>query len=386
MSVYNWENLSDHDFELVCRDVMAVLVGAPVEAFARGRDGGIDLRSGAGKSLILGQAKHRHRSSYGKLLTEVRQEKLKLDAMASKPAQYLLFTTQSLTPHRKSELAEALQPYCVEVSDIHGVEDIEGIIAAEPKIEEHHFKLWLNSARVLGHILGNATRGRSRIRTDELLERARLFVPHDGMAKAQQILRTERSLIISGQAGIGKTTMAEMLSLRFLAAGYELSFVSNVHDLEKEMREGQKQLFLYDDFLGRTNIRDAPGATDQERLFTFMRFARRVGEKYLILTTREYLYREARVVNDRLAENRADLVKCLLDVAGYSRMNRALILYNHLYWARSIPTEALGDFVVNKSYEKIIGHPEFNPRFIADTINRLAPPGPSMDVEEGLWT
>ena len=98
---------------------------------------------------------------------------------------------------------------------------------------------------------------------------------------------------------------------------------------------GKKQLFVYDDFLGRTNFKEAPDAASQERLFTFMRWVSRNAGKYLILTTREYLYREAKVANERLSASRADLVKCILDVDGYTRITRARILYNHLYWTRN---------------------------------------------------
>ena len=31
LSTYNWANLSDYDFELVCRDVMSAIIGHPVE-------------------------------------------------------------------------------------------------------------------------------------------------------------------------------------------------------------------------------------------------------------------------------------------------------------------------------------------------------------------
>ncbi|WP_420323271.1 hypothetical protein [Kribbella sindirgiensis] len=79
---------------------------------------------------------------------------------------------------------------------------------------------------------------------------------------------------------------------RFLTADYSVHFVADVTELETTVREGQKQLLIYDDFLTRTNLGDAPGATDQECLFIFMRYLNRTPSKYLIPTTREYLYRE----------------------------------------------------------------------------------------------
>jgi hypothetical protein len=388
LPTYNWANLSDYDFELVCRDVMSAVIGQPVESFARGRDGGIDLRYDSRRMLVIGQAKHYLRSTFNDLTAAVEAEKLKLDGMRRKPTRYLLFTTLPLTPNRKDQLFLLLKPYCKRVGDIYGIEDIEGILAVHPDIEEHHYKLWLASIRVLERIMGNATLTRSQMRIDEITERSKLFVPHQKMPDAEQILREEHNLIISGPPGIGKTTMAEMLALRLLAAEYRTYFVTRVEEIEREieMHDEEMQLFIYDDFLGRTNLREAPDASGQERLFAVMRWVGRKPRKYLILTTREYLYREAAVANERLLESRADIVKCLLDVDGYTRTTRAQILYNHLYWTPGIPLDALRDFVDEHAYWAIIDHPNFNPRWIADTLNRIAPAPGSSDENEGSWT
>lgn len=311
-----------------------------------------------------------------------------MDKASRKPTRYILLTSQSLSPARKTELRAALKPYCKRTSDILGVDDIEGIIVKNPSIEEYHYKLWLSGTRVLSQILGNAALTRSEIRVDELLQRARLFVEPAAMPEAERILRAEKSLIISGAPGIGKTTLAEMLALRFLNAGYRVYFPATVSEIEERTKKDDKELFIFDDFLGRTNLREAPPTSDQERLFAFMRHIRRVSNKYLVLTTREYMFKEARAANERLTINRADIIKCLLDVSGYDRNARAKILYNHLYWSPGIATPDLVAFVKDRGYERVIAHPDFNPRFIADTINRIASI-PKVDFDEDgedLWT
>jgi hypothetical protein len=366
---------------------MAVIISHPVESFARGRDGGVDLRYTSGRTRMVGQAKHYINSTYNNLVKAVKKEKAKLDEQTPKPTRYLLFTTQAITPARKIELKDLLTPYCKRVSDIYGVEDIEGIIGQNPDIEAHHYKLWLASVKVLERIFGNAILTRSEMRVEDITERAKLFVAHQKLGDAEKILKEEHCLIVSGAPGIGKTTMAEMLALRLLEAGYPAHFVANVEELERQSSPNGKQLFIYDDFLGRTNFREAPDASSQERLFTYMRWIRKKSAKYLILTTREYLYREARVANERLLESRADLIKCVLDVSGYTRTTRARILYNHLYWTPGIDRGDLRDFVDSKGYWEIIDHPNFNPRWIADTLNRIASPAPvSQGEDDDSWT
>jgi hypothetical protein len=385
VTTYNWANLSDHDFEGVCRDAMAKSLGVQVEAFATGPDGGIDLRATVEGRSVIGQAKHYMRSPYSSLLTAVKKERTKLASMTARPSRYILYTSQPLTPARKTELKKALSPYVRRLADIVGLEELEGFLVQNPEIEESHYKLWLASARVLERIMGSATLTRSEIRIEEILDRARVYVPHSRFQEATDILRSEHCLIISGPPGIGKTTMAEMLTLKFLEAEYRAYFVASVDELEERIKANEKQVFVYDDFLGRTNFREAPGAASQERLFTMMRYIARRPNKYFILTTREYLYREAYAANERLAESRADLMRCVLDVDGYSQTNRARILYNHLYWTAGIPREALVQFVTDGGHWKVIGHENFNPRWIADTLNRLAEPT-AVEETSPPWT
>ncbi|MEH3075978.1 MAG: restriction endonuclease [Quadrisphaera sp.] len=197
-------NLSDHDFEALCRDLMSLQLGEAVEAFATGKDGGIDLRFRSATTNIIGQAKHYLRSSYGSLLRSIAKEKAKLDALDAPPNRYIFYTTHPLSPQRKDEILAAARPYILATGDIHGPDDIDGLIAQYPDIEARHYKLWLASANVLHRILGNATLSRSQLRTQEILDKSRLFVPHSQIAAAEEILKKESCLIFPGHPGLAR--------------------------------------------------------------------------------------------------------------------------------------------------------------------------------------
>jgi hypothetical protein len=382
---YNWSNLGDYDFELVCQSVLSQRLGVPVEAFARGRDGGIDLRCTLDGRLILGQAKHFAASGYSRLLSKMREEAARVTDMRPRPYRYILFTTVGLNAARKRELKDACKPFIRRASDIWGVEDIEAVIRMNPRIEEAHYKLWLSSSAVIERIVNSPTYGRSQVKIAEILSKASFYVPHEKMTDAQSILRNERSLIISGPAGVGKTTMAEMLALRVINMDYSVYFVTEVGELEAKLALPEKQLLIFDDFLGRTNLREAPAYSDQERLMTALRTVASSTNRYLILTTREYIYREAMATSERLAASRAGFMRCLIDVSGYSKIARAQILHNHLRWTRGVDPSAIRELVEAGKHFSIVDHANFNPRWIADALHRAAVPVTS-DEDDSPWT
>ncbi|MEV5869926.1 hypothetical protein AB0L79_25270 [Streptomyces tendae] len=54
MDSFELGRLTDHDFEVVCRDLFSDVLGIPLEIFPRGRDRGVDLRhtSPAGTTVV----------------------------------------------------------------------------------------------------------------------------------------------------------------------------------------------------------------------------------------------------------------------------------------------------------------------------------------------
>ena len=56
--MFHYANLSDFEFELLCRDIMERKIGCPLHCFAPGRDGGVDITETklSGKHMV--QVKH----------------------------------------------------------------------------------------------------------------------------------------------------------------------------------------------------------------------------------------------------------------------------------------------------------------------------------------
>lgn len=394
MSTRSFAGLSPLDFETLMRDLLWQHWGVRVESFMQGRDQGIDLRvmvaMGKGRrrlphlpptflrateagrptrgtQTIIVQCKHYEKSGYDKLKSKLREELPKVEALS--PTKYLLATTVGLTPERKSELAGILKPWCKSDDDILGADDIDGLLAQYPDVEKHNFKLWLNSVGVLERVLHNDIVSRTAGYREDLERQARIYVQNESYSEARTILGERRVCIISGAPGVGKTTLANILVMRLIDEGFEPVFVAaDAGEADRLYRSAGKQVFVYDDFLGRTSGLEKLTKNEDDKLLRLITRIQRDPSKRFILTTREYILQQARQWYERLGDRRIDLVHYILDIGVYTRMVRAQILYNHLYFSL-LPDEAKKSFVDSRVYHRIINHPNYNPRLIEDTVD-----------------
>ena len=114
--------------------------------------------------------------------------------------------------------------------------------------------------------------------------------------------------------------------------------------------------------------------------------------KRLILTTREYILRDARQ-DYRLLRHMDGELHFLLELHDYSRSDKALILYNHL-WQANVASDCLRE-LMNKGWRKIIDHPNYSPRLIeycTASAFDLTSPGyidrfvDTLDHPEEIWS
>lgn len=148
---YDLNALSPSDFESLSADLVGREIGERFEEFGDGPDGGIDGRHVSGSKIIVLQSKHYARSGYSALKAELRKERAKIDRLD--PDRYVLTTSVSLTPARKTELAGIIGPASKEAGDIIGADELQGLLRANPDIVEAHPRLWETSGAVLKTVL-----------------------------------------------------------------------------------------------------------------------------------------------------------------------------------------------------------------------------------------
>lgn len=356
------ENLSDIDFEELCRDIARAETGLRFSAFGPGPDGGIDGRHAKGDKKTILQSKHYIGSSFSQLKLAVGRELKKLTSL--NPDRYLLFTSQSLTPSRSDTLAAVLGDFLRDPGDLWGREDIEAALRNHPAIEKAHLKLWLSSAAVLERILRSGLQAYTQASEQQILDELNVYVRNESFDEASKKLEEQKVLVISGPPGVGKTTLAKMLSYHYLNEGWQFCAIRSLDEGFAQIHDNSPTIFFFDDFLGRIQLDRQSLLQRESALAIFVRRVRASKNARFVLTTRAHIFEEARQISDYVDDQRFQLAKYLLDVGSYTRKIKAHILFNHLA-ASSLTREHFAALLDGDWLKKIIDHKNYNPRVIA---------------------
>ena len=369
MSDYDFSALNDKEFEILCADLLGVALNRRFERFKPGRDSGVDGRffTQGGKETVL-QCKHWPNTPIEQLVSKLRTDEVpKVHKL--RPERYLLAISNPLSRRDKTALVQMFAPYIKSEDDIFGREDLNDLLRSNEIVERRHFKLWLSSTHVLTRILNRGIYDRSDFAYHEMLEDSRRYAKTRAHDQAYEIAEKHGVVIITGEPGIGKTMLAEQLCLNYVADGFSLIKMSDsIREAEDVFDKSEKQIFYFDDFLGR-NYLDALSGHEGSNIVLFIQRLRSSKDKRFILTSRSTILNHGKLLIDSFHHGKIDRNEYVLTVSALSEMDKAHILYNHI-WFSALQQEFIEQLYVDKRYKLIIRHQNYNPRLIRFITDR----------------
>lgn len=362
MSAYDFSRLNDRDFEELANDLYEEEYSVRVERFKRGPDQGIDGRFYVPKTkeLVIIQAKHYLRSTLAALLSVLRKERLKIEKI--KPKRYVLYTSLGLSPRDKEKISNSLKPIGLSSSDIYGIDEIEALLTGSEKLLKKHYKLWMSSATVLRDIVHSGVVNRSSLLAEEIIESEQLFVSTHPARLAESKILSRGSVILTGEPGAGKTTIAKHLCAWSAVDEFEIVDIACPDDAHKLWNKTKKQIFYFDDFLG-SNYLALLAKDSSTGIFRLIDAVARDDSKRFVLTTRSVILNSAKQSTDVFRNHQSDLYELEVSADKINILEKARILYSHIF-ARLTKESHIGAFYRKKKYIQVVRHRNYNPRLI----------------------
>jgi hypothetical protein len=356
--------LTDIEFEDFVADLVSAVTGLAFVAGARGADGGIDGLNVSGDERHVIQCKHFVRSPFSKLEKAAEREAKRLAGFEQPPASYRFVTSMELSHTQKDKLFEILEPWVKTRENVWGGKELVAALDDHEGVAIHHAKLWFHGAAQLRRQLSAADYNRTSALLDQIAPRIPRFVETEAFADVRRRLEKNRVLLVDGPPGVGKTSLAQLLLLHGVEQGFQPFEIvrGQLRRMWDLLDVDQKQIFYFDDFLGRIAGRET--RDEEEELVRFMKAVAADRRRRLVLTTRERILTDAQRESDTLYQEVEPGWIFFLGPQRYTRLERAHMLYNHLHFSPQVDERMKAWLVGTGRHLEVIDHERFSPRAI----------------------
>lgn len=362
MNNYNFSTqLSPLRFEQLVRDLLQERYGI-FENFAEGKDGGIDFRySNSDKSILIVQCKRY--KDVKTLINNLKKEAAKAHNISF--TEYILATSLDLTDTNKQDILRLYKGKIQNPKQIITNKDLNALLGLPSNhfVEFKYPELWMNSINIHQKLFNLGLLNHSLFIRDELQNSLKSFVPYKQYYEVLEHLKDNNVVIISGNPGVGKSTLAHAVISNFIFfQDYQLiDFTARkFQDAEPFLYTNDPTIFFIDDFLGQIKLEKD---NDYSRLLLyFIKKIEKIKNKKLVITSREYILKKANKELFPIEEINQIIQKYVIELNSFTRRIRTEILYNHLKNS-DLPTDFIEHFL-KSNFKRVIDNNNYNPRII----------------------
>ncbi|WP_291096378.1 MULTISPECIES: ATP-binding protein [Bacteroidota] len=371
MDNFDFSTLNSSDLEeLVCDLLNASEVQLKpfnsYRTFKEGKDRGIDiLRSSEENNYeSVVQVKHYLKTGISGLLRDLKKNEVE-KVKKLQPNRYLIVTSVDLGVNDIHYIKEIFEPYITNLSDILGLKDLNRLVSLYPQVLQKHFKLWFSGSDVLKRILQYQYFGRSQEFLENNLKRKiRLYVKTSMYEIARESLRKDKFIIITGEPGCGKTSLAELLLYEYIGNQYELNYILNIKEVDNLIKsDDTKQIFYFDDFLGHNSLEIRKAKASENYLVQALNRIKNRRNKHFIFTTRTFILNEAVAISERLQKYHLIEKQSILHLKEYDHDLKLKMLENHIQES-DLQYQYKSILYKDNIIKFIINHKNFYPRSI----------------------
>ena len=365
--MYNYSNLSDFEFEILCRDIMQKKLGIKLYTFQKGRDSGIDITDDPKNKKVIIQVKHYINSKYSDLLGTLKKEVQKVKEL--QPEKYYICCAVKLTARNKREIYGMFSDYMKSANDIISLIDIDDFLGCPENMDivRKHYKLWIESTEILNEIFNQNIFIDCEALLYNIEEDSRIFVETSCYYECLDILEKERMLLLLGMPGTGKTMTTKMLAIYYASKGYRIRYTTNgdISDIKSaiSMQKDLPEIILLDDCLGQHYFRMKE--TQGNELLSLVKYVAYHKNKKLIMNSRVTIFQQAKecvIELRKFAEDEKFKIK-ILDMGKLSFLDKGRIFHNHIYF-KGLPEAYYLDILKGYHYREIVKHANYTPRIM----------------------
>lgn len=374
------KKLSPYEFQNLARDILQAKENIFLESFKEGQDEGIDARRKDNDNELIVQVK-RYRNDFNALYQSFKRYELP-KVKKLKPTRYVIVTSVELSEPNKTKLFQLFEGFICSMEDILGNEDLNNLLSIYPDVEMNYPNLWYSSGAVflnqIDQTIHSGIYEQTRAELEEIEQLSFYYASGNIFKEAFKRLKENRFLLISGGAGLGKTSLARMLASYIkIKENYQFIYIQSIEEIDQVYKINQPQIFFFDDFWGSCFKEYEHDFREEKRMLEIIKKISNSDNKYLILTSREYVLKQGLLSHSDLEQ--PFLEHCQPLTLSQFDLKLKKNIYFHLLYHSDLKQDYIEKLVYKTN--QIITHLNFNPRILKDYLNEEV----AIEFDDSSW-